>query len=72
MKNFEKDNNELSEKVKTLEHELNQIKEKKRQCQYPGCDSNGNYMSSKSTWHYSLESCQKWNEVNFLGIKSGK
>ena len=64
MQNLEKENFELSKKVESYEEELKQVK--KRQCQLPGCDSKGNCKIPDGKWHYSLESCPKWNEVNIF------
>ncbi|RMZ98125.1 hypothetical protein BpHYR1_037694, partial [Brachionus plicatilis] len=55
---YEKERKEFKELIETLENDTKLLK--KKQCQFPGCDSSFNCRNSLSKKHYSLESCPNW------------
>lgn len=64
IKNFENENQDLRDKLKNLENQINEIT-KKRLCPYPNCDSTLNFRKTFSNKHFCLDSCPKWHEVIF-------
>ena len=63
MRDNEKANRELLEKIENFEIEIKNLK--KKLCPYPGCDSLKNFKSSLSQKHYSLDSCPKFQKVKY-------
>lgn len=59
--NFKSERNDFKDQIENLENEVNSLK--KKQCPYPGCDSNSNFKHFYSKKHYSIESCPNWNAV---------